>query len=209
MSAAHPLHRRAILFTLALTAVTMFSTTSGIHTANASSSTPGEVEYSWSLSPDRSRVVTVPRTPPDAFRQLWKLCGFRDPEDKIIRTFPRMRATSPDGVFFRGGVANLRCGNANFGFKHIVKNHLGEWQTNAALTGDQWRDLVDFAVAATLIDPDQTTYRSTNDGFCYSRQIYLINNRTGKTVSILTPNIVIGLTSLNVITAIPKHQQCR
>src|SRR5512144_2795747 len=101
------------------------------------------------------------------------------------------------------------CGSSRGGYRHIVERHRDEWRTNAARSEDTWLDLADFGINAALTDPDRTTYSPKNDAVCFSREIYLINNRTGQRAGTLTPNVVVGFTSLNVVTAIPKKEQCK
>jgi len=142
-------------------------------------------------------------------RPPWLPCGPNDPRTKVIKTYVRPLSRSTDGTVFPSGAATLRCGNANGGYRHIVIRHRGEWRTNAARSEDIWLDLADFSITAALTDPDRVTYSPRNDAFCFSREIYLVNNRTGQRVGYLVPNVVVGFGTLDVVTAIPKKEQCR
>jgi hypothetical protein len=124
-----------------------------------------------------------------------------------VRTFPRVK-TSPGIGYIAGGTANLACGSASWGYRHILQRHLAEWQSNAAIAGNNWRDLADLAISAALIDPDVTAYSQRNDTFCYSRLIYLADNRTGKVVGEKTPNVIVASRTKNIITAYPSNTQC-
>lgn len=73
----------------------------------------------------------------------------------------------------------------------------------ASLTRQNWRETADYAIEWTLRDPDRGTYRSDNDTFCYQRLIYLVDNRTKRTVGTATVRVVVARRSHNIITAIP------
>ena len=169
------------------------------------SRTPG---YSFRLADGGTLTVNLPGTAPGGTRPPWLPCGLRDSGAKVIKTYARTRTRTPDEVDFPSGPARLRCGNSDFGYRHIVLRHRTEWLTNAALSEDNWLDLADFSINAALTDPDRVVYDWRNNATCFSRAIYLINNRTKQRAGTLVPNVVVGFTTLNVVTAIPKKQQC-
>jgi hypothetical protein len=157
--------------------------------------------------PTNARLSLAPAV--GGTRPPWLPCGLNDPRTKIIKTYVRASSRSTDGTVFPSGVATLRCGDTKYGYRHIVLRHRDEWRTNAARSEDVWLDLADFSITAALTDPDRVTYDPRNDAFCFSREIYLVNNRTGQRVGYLIPNVVVGFGTLDVVTAIPKKEQCR
>jgi hypothetical protein len=63
----------------------------------------------------------------------WDGCGLVGSSSKLLQVYPRRKATAA-GHYFAGGVAYLRCGNADFGLRPILKRHLDDWEAQAALT---------------------------------------------------------------------------
>ena len=126
---------------------------------------------------------------------------------KIVRTYERYRATA-GGHFMRGGKSNLLCGNTSFGYRHIVLRHRTEWEHSAILTGNNWRDVADFAISTVLGDPDMVRYQPRSRAFCFSRVIYLVNIRTNRLVGTKIPKVVVSETNKRVITAYPTNTQC-
>lgn len=139
--------------------------------------------------------------------QTWGACGAFDSNTKLIRTFTRA-ATTGVTPYLSSGTAALACGSSAWGYRHIVANHLSQWQARATLAGENWRDTADYGMEWALKDPDRIRYRSSNDTYCYSRLIYLVDERTGKVVGSYYPNVVVARVTKNVITAIPSSAQC-
>lgn len=133
--------------------------------------------------------------------------GGKDKNSKIVRTFTRVRGKA-GGKTIPPGTATLSCGSEKWGYRHIKARHLKEWEADARLAGENWRDTADYAMEVILRDPDKVTYAASNDTFCYSRIIYLVNKRTKKMVGHRVPNILVARKSHNIITAIPKNKQC-
>jgi hypothetical protein len=158
----------------------------------------------WTPAPTArsSWAVGAPHPP-------WLPCGFHDDRDKVIKIYSRPGLSASRGATFSPGPATLRCGSPEFGFRHILARHRNDWRAKASLTEDTWLDLADFAITAALTDPDRTVYSSRNNTFCFSRTIYLINNRSGQRAGTVTPNIIVGYGTLNVVTAYPSTEQCR
>jgi hypothetical protein len=159
--------------------------------------------YSWRTADGRS--ITIPPMPGSG--QLWKNCGLFDKDEKVVRTFRRMRVETPNNIL-KGGSSNLACGNKDWGYRHLKIRHQADWEGHAAKTGDPWRDAADFAIYAVLIDPDRATYARRNDTFCLSRVILLVNNRTGRVVGTRTPHVIVGARTKNIVTAFPEDKQC-
>jgi hypothetical protein len=144
---------------------------------------------------------------PGTAATTWANCGILAKDTKIVRSFTRIRADTGVG-YTPGGISNLACGNAAWGYRHILQRHAREWEYDAFRTQGNWRDVADFAIAAALRDPDATAYDQGRDTFCYSRLILLINNRTGQQVGTRTPNVIIAGATKNIITAFPTNVQC-
>jgi hypothetical protein len=140
--------------------------------------------------------------------KVWAACGRRSADDKIVRTYDRYRL-SAGGQFIRGGKSNLLCGTEEeFGYRHILAGHLGDWEKVALPTMTNWRDVADFSIAIVLIDPDKVTYDPKRHTFCLSRLIYLVNKRTGQTIGTKIPRVAIRQKDARVITAFPTNSQC-
>jgi len=142
--------------------------------------------------------------------QVWAACGIFTDNQKLVRAYKRkaMHTTSGAPGYVPAGTSNLRCGSEKWGYRHIVKNHLSQWEQNAAIERKNWRDLADFAINLSLSDPDKVTYRKANDTYCFSRQIVLINKRTGEVAAYKYPKVSIASVSKNVITAYLSDRQC-
>ena len=105
--------------------------------------------------------------------QIWAACGLRTPEEKVVRTFLRHGARVGQDHFLRTGTADLVCGHGGYSYRHILKKHRRDWEYDARLVGSNWRDHADWAIEATLLDPQVVTYRADNNSYCYSRAIQL------------------------------------
>lgn len=135
----------------------------------------------------------------------WGACGIFDENLKVVRTF----TNRAPGAGLPGGSSTLNCGSENWGYRHTVKNHLSQWQAKAALARENWRDIADYGILWAFKDPDKVTYRGSNDTYCYSRKINLVNEDTGEVVGNYYPNVAIARVSKRIITAIPASAQCR
>lgn len=165
-------------------------------TAGASSPAP---HGTWSASSN---------TTPQKRLQTWGACGAFDSNTKVIRAFSRA-ATVGVSPYSSAGTTNLGCGSdAYWGYRHIVKQHLSQWEYRASEASENWRDTADYGISWALKDPDRVTYRSSNDTYCFSRLINLVNDRTGQVVDRYYPNVVVAHVSKNIITAFPSSSQC-
>ena len=106
------------------------------------------------------------------------------------------------------GISNLACGSSAWGYRHIVANHLSQWEYRASEASENWRDTADYGIEWALKDADRIRYRSSNDTYCFSRQIDLVNDRTGQVVDHYFPNVVVARVTKNIITASPSSSQC-
>ncbi len=140
--------------------------------------------------------------------QTWGACGVFDSNTKVIRTFSRA-ATVGVSPYMSSGSSNLGCGSqTGWGYRHIVNDHLSQWQARAAEANENWRDTADYGIMWALMDPDRVTYRSSNDTYCFSRLINLVNRSNGQVVDHYYPNVVIAHVTKNIITAFPSSSQC-
>jgi hypothetical protein len=124
----------------------------------------------------------------------WAGCGVYADPLKIVRTFPRSKV--------------LRCGNTNYGYWHIYARHRSQGEAKAAGTYQNWRDIADIGMYAALSNSTVTKIRYSNDTTCFSKRIYLVDVRTGRTVGRTITRIVAGNRSNNVVTSFPSSGYC-
>jgi hypothetical protein len=187
-------------------------------TSDLPSSADGE--FVWMTEPPASSGVKQPgdagpqthAAADGSFRaaQIWAACGTFADNHKLVRTFSRkaMRTTVGAPGHLGAGTSNLKCGSEKWGYRHLLK-HRAEWETNARIEGSNWRGLADFAIAVVLSDPDVVSYRRSNDTYCFSREIYLIDKRTGRVAATKKPKVAIAAVSKNVITAYIPNSGCK
>jgi hypothetical protein len=156
--------------------------------------------YSWVADPDE-----VASGGGFSTQATWGACGIFDENLKVIRTFTDRRG----GAGLPGGSSTLNCGSENWGYRHIVDRHLSQWQAKAAVARENWRDTADYGILWAFKDPDKVTYRGSNDTYCYSRKINLVNEDNGQVVGNYYPNVAIARVSKRIITAVPAGAQCR
>ena len=102
-----------------------------------------------------------------------------------------------------GDEAHLRCGNSNWGLRHIERSHEDDWAEYADLTGANWEDLADFAIEQTLLAPSGVTYNWINDTWRLWAPMQ-IRDMDGNVVLEYTVRVVVGDNSENIITAFPE-----
>lgn len=162
--------------------------------------------YSWMAEPrvKDARMGTQTASP----AATWGACGVFDDNLKLVRAFKGRSQAHIGGKSITYGGSNLTCGSATWGYRHIVKRHLGEWETRAAVAQENWRDTADYGIHWALRDPDKITYRAANDTFCYSRKILLIDDRNNEVVGSYFPKVSVARVSHRIITAYPSGSQC-
>jgi hypothetical protein len=138
----------------------------------------------------------------------WGACGATTSHQKVARTFDQRSKATGGGYTIPYGNTYLRCGDSDWGYRHVFDRHMQDWKNKAALVNNNWRDTADFGIAWALYDPDKTLYRASNDTFCYSRLIHLVNKKTGREVGHYYANVAVSRIYHNVITAYPKGKQC-
>lgn len=89
--------------------------------------------------------------PPDPVPPTeWAACGSGTAPAAVVDTYAR--AGSPD---LAAGSSRLQCGNAKYGFRHILIRHTADWQQAAARGGAvDWERFTDGALTELLAAPD-------------------------------------------------------
>jgi hypothetical protein len=158
------------------------------------------------LWPDVGRA-----TEPARSDMVWAACPVQNREaarDKVVRPFPRAVGNAA-GRTMPAGTTNLTCGTQDYGYYHIVSNHLSQWQYRGAQSSENWRDVADYGIQEALANPQVVTYRPGNQTFCYSREVFLWDNVRGIRVDVYHPNVVISERDQHIVTAIPSSRPCR
>lgn len=113
-----------------------------------------------------------------------------------------------DGSGLVPGVSRIRCGNEDWGLRHIDAGH-GDggdhgWRNivNKYPIGGTWEDFMAFSFEAIVGDPSYATYRESNDVYRYTAPVKIINK--GEVVRTYHPLVVVAADSYNVITSYPR-----
>lgn len=105
-------------------------------------------------------------------------------------------------------VEGSRCGNRNYGHRHIFDNHHSEFaQKRHSLTSDR-REVTDIGMTASINNSVVTKHRLSDDSTCYSRKLFLVNLQSQQTVGSVIVRTVVGNRSNNVVTAFPSSGYC-
>jgi hypothetical protein len=163
-------------------------------------------EFRESPFPQEPPPPPVPMPPYEP--KVWGACKLSgaDP-NKVVRTFYRAPITAGFNTL-PGGDSQLYCGNDNYGFLHIADEHGEQW-SDVAMTrfpgAGNWRYLADYAIGATLANPERVVYQQQNDTFALYRDIYRITE--DGPVYAFTTRVVISATDGKVITAFPQTKR--
>lgn len=98
----------------------------------------------------------------------------------------------------------LYCGNDNYGFRHIRKQHRADLQNYATLGGLQWWDIMHWAIYYNYKDP-QVVKSAGNGKTCRSRVLYLESINGSSTTKIF--RVVSGYNG--VISVYPSKTHCQ
>jgi hypothetical protein len=148
----------------------------------------------------------VPMPPYDP--KVWGACALRNADpNKVVRTFYRAPITAGFNSL-PSGDSQLYCGNDKYGFLHIADEHGEQW-SDVAMTrfpgAGNWRYLADYAISATLANPERVVYQQQNDTFALYRDIYRITE--DGPVYAFTTRVVISATDGKVVTAFPQTKR--
>jgi hypothetical protein len=128
----------------------------------------------------------------------WGACGRSAPEDKEVAKY----IGSPRQYYY------LRCGNADWGYRHILAGHKEDFERLAAGTFQNWRDVADLAMESIASDPDAARPPDAAGKAYLSRVIFLRNIRTNQVVRQQIIRMIIRVSDNSIITAFPHGQQC-
>ena len=133
--------------------------------------------------------------------QTWAACGASTADSKLVRAFSAGHAPMTS-VYIR--TVNLRCGNATYGYRHILAQHATQWQTLSNLAGGlNWRYFADWAIAQSLASPYRYCQNTSANTLNYVGLIQF--RKTDGTIgATYYPRIPTGKTSYNIITAFPQ-----
>ena len=101
-------------------------------------------------------------------------CGVFTKENTVVRTYSK-------GYVLRCGGPRLSS-NPNWGYRHIIKKHREDFGrlTPQLLTNRNWRDLTDFVIEWTIVDPDHT--RAAGGGQTCRDRVFWLADANGRTV---------------------------
>ncbi|MEJ2862832.1 hypothetical protein [Actinomycetospora flava] len=135
--------------------------------------------------------------------EVWAACGASSQPEKVVRVFPRpVFVPGPDGQ-----ASALLCGTEGFGYRHVSSRHGQDWQNIALYTGENWRDLTDFAIEQTLRVP-QTGYprhNIKNDTWAFKAPLE-IRDGQGQVRAVYYPLVVVAGGDGKIVTAYPTRE---
>lgn len=80
----------------------------------------------------------------------WAACASRTAPTSVVDTYARAQSAT-----LSGGTSRLQCGNAKYGFRHILVRHTEDWQQAAARAGAaDWERFTDGVLTQVLAAPD-------------------------------------------------------
>jgi len=88
-----------------------------------------------------------------------------------------------------------------------VNRHRTDFERLAVGTGMNWRDLADLVIETVARDPDAAK-PDEDEKACYSRVLFLRNNRTNQIVRQQIFRMIIIIESGDIISAFPHSKQC-
>lgn len=121
-------------------------------------------------------------------RPNWGACGLFTSESKMVYDFGRIE---------------LKCGNPNWGYRHIKARHYNEFQGLARAGGLNWSDLVHWAIYYNVQDPDHVE----GDG-CRDRVLFL-HDSNGRLLWQQRFKLIYSASDGRVITVYPSSSTCR
>lgn len=133
----------------------------------------------------------------------WAACGVFDKESKTVRTFKRSAVRSP---IIAAGNTLMKCGNEDYGYRHIKKGHQNDWANLAAITGSNWRDFSDWAINQCLTYPGSVVNNGKSNVYEFKAPIQIRDRRTNRVVSTKYCKVPISRSSKQIITAFPTSK---
>jgi hypothetical protein len=127
----------------------------------------------------------------------WGACGNSTAASKEVTKF----YVNPRMYYY------FRCGDANFGYRHVVTRHRTDFENLAFGTYQNWRDVADLAMDSISRDPD-SAQPSGDDKGCLSRVIFLKNRRTNQIVRQQIIRMIVNVRNNDIITLYPDSRQC-
>ncbi len=158
-------------------------------------SSPGPAQAEDQSASDAGRVASQ-GTPP------WPPCGAHDKKTKVLYQYKRAAIA---GV--AGARATLACGTSEWGFLHIKKGHLSQWEAKAAPLFVPWMDVAHWAITNALTFPCSTLRQGFNDTILYVGRFEL-RDRGGALIQRFGVRVVVSRTTQNIITAFPVSKAC-
>lgn len=150
---------------------------------------------------------------PDTTSVTWGACGWRTSNEKIVRTFTRVRGDDRAGHVLTGGTSRLLCGDEGAGYRHILEGKRGQWERDGAIGGTNWRDHADWSTDVVLNDPDAVTYRMNKRtgkaNFCCSREVELWDRGHRRHVTDRIIRVALKADTADIITAYPTDHHCK
>ncbi len=141
----------------------------------------------------RQPLARVTRARVDALGRL----RAQTPESKIVTRY----YATPRAYYY------LRCGTADYGYRHILNRHRADFERLAFGTYQNWRDIADLSMDAISRDPDAAKPAGDGKG-CLSRVIFLKNIRTNQVVRQQVIRMIYRYRDNAIISAYPGSQ-CR
>ena len=103
---------------------------------------------------------------------------------------------------------SLKCGNDNFGYRHIRDEHEYDWATLLLEAGVEapWDDFMFYAAIQALTFPESTSDHGDSKD-CYTTPVFIVNPQM-EIEKKFYPTVVISANNAHVITAFPGGK-CR
>lgn len=135
---------------------------------------------------------------------IWAACGTFDKESKTVRTFSRNYVSY---LNLAAGNSPLKCGNNNYGYRHIKLRHSNDWGSLGGLVGSNWRDFADWSINQCLKWPSSVANNGTRNTYEFKAPIQIRDKRTWKIVSTKYCDVSISRgSSRQLITAFPSSK---
>lgn len=101
------------------------------------------------------------------------------------------------------GDIELKCGNENFGYRHIGTRHGTEFQQLAMGTNYRWWQILDMAIAKAATDP-LLTAPHPHQKYCAISELILYERRTREVIRKQKFRVMVSENNRHVITVFPN-----